>query len=64
MPHFYKVDKMSYSRADISEVAQKLNKKLDELEHYIDYERRKNDAASREKLHLQNQVNNLVLQMK
>ena len=42
MPNFYKLDKITYSRGDVSEIGNKMGKKLDELEHMIDYERRKN----------------------
>ncbi len=41
MPTFYKLDKITYSRNDISEVANKVIKKFDEFEAVIDYERRK-----------------------
>lgn len=50
MPNFYKVDKITYSRGDISDLANRLTKKLDENDHLIDYERRKNDVTNREKL--------------
>lgn len=53
MPNFYKLDKMTYSRGDVSEIGNKLGKKLDELEHIIDYERRKNGTINREKAQLQ-----------
>lgn len=52
MPNFYKLDKMTYSRGDVSEIGNKLGKKLDELEHMIDYERRKNNTTNKEKAHL------------
>lgn len=42
MPNFYKLEKVTYSRGDVSEIGNKLGKKMDELEHMIDYERRKN----------------------
>ena len=46
MPNFYKLDKITYSRGDVSEIGNKLGKKLDELEHMIDYERRKNNTTA------------------
>ena len=52
MPQFYKLDKVTYTRADISEIGHKLGRKLDDLEHLIDYERRKNLATQREKVGL------------
>lgn len=64
MPNFYKVDKITYSRGDISDLANRLTKKLDDMDHLIDYERRKNDVTNREKLTLQNQVNNLTAQLR
>lgn len=64
MPNFYKVDKITYSRGDISDLANRLVKRLDENEHLVDYERRKNEVTNREKLQLQNQVNNLVAQLR
>ena len=53
MPNFYKLDKMTYSRGDVSEIGNKLGKKLDELEYIIDYERRKNQTSAKEKAQLQ-----------
>ena len=52
MPNFYKLDKITYSRGDVSEIGNKMGKKLDELEHMVDYERRKNFAANKEKVML------------
>ena len=60
MPNFYKLDKITYSRADVSEIGNKMGKKIDELEHMVDFERRKNFAGNKEKVMLQQQVNNLV----
>ena len=42
LPNFYKLDKMTYSRADVAELGSRLGKKLDEMENIVDYERRKN----------------------
>ena len=53
MSNFYKLDKITYSRGDISEIGHKMGKKLDELEHMIDYERRKNIQSQKEKSDLQ-----------
>jgi len=52
MPNFYKLDKMTYSRNDISDLANKMSKKMDDLEHMLDYERRKNQTTQREKADL------------
>ena len=54
MPSFYKIDKVTYSRGDISDLAARLTKKLDEFDNLVDYERRKNEHTNREKLNLQN----------
>ena len=62
MPQFYKLEKVTYTRADISEIGHKLGRKLDDLEHLVEYERRKNLATQREKVGLQQQVNSLVMQ--
>jgi len=62
MPNFYKVDKMTYSRSDIADIGLRLGKRLDDLEHMIDFERRKNDFTTKEKIQLQSQVNNLITQ--
>ena len=52
MPNFYKLDKMTYSRGDVSEIGNKIGKKLDELEYMIEYERRKNSTTNKEKAQL------------
>lgn len=53
MGNFYKLDKMTYSRGDISEVGNKMGKKLDELEAMVEYERRKQINTKRDNDHLQ-----------
>ncbi len=45
LPNFYKLDKITYSRNDISDIGKQVGRKLDELEHLVDYERRKNFAT-------------------
>lgn len=45
LPNFYKLDKMTYTRNDISDLGKQVGRKLDEFEHLVDYERRKNFAA-------------------
>ena len=52
MPNFYKVDKMTYSRSDIADIGLRLGKRLDDLEHMVDFERRKNDFTTKEKIQL------------
>ena len=49
MPNFYKLDKLTYSRGDISELGTKLGKRLDELEHMVDFERRRCNTIIQEK---------------
>lgn len=44
----------------MAEIGQKLGKKLDEIEHLLDYERRKQEALNREKLDLHSQVQQLL----
>lgn len=63
LPNFYKLDKTMYTRGDISEIGNKLGKKLDDLEACIDYERKKNQAAVKAQNGLQSQINTLVLQL-
>ena len=53
LPNFYKLDKITYSRNDISDIGKAVGRKLDELEHLVDYERRKNFATQKEKVALQ-----------
>jgi len=64
LPNFYKLDKTSYSRADISDIGHKIAKKIDDLEAIADYERRKNNVTTREKLELQQRVNELLEQVR
>lgn len=52
MPNFYKVDKITYSRSDIADIGVRLGKRLDDLEHMVDFERRKNDFTTKEKIQL------------
>jgi len=54
LPNFYKVDKITYSRGDITDIGVRMGKRLDDLEHMVDFERRKNEVTNREKIHLQN----------
>ena len=62
MPNFYKLDKQTYLRSDIADIGQKVAKKLEECDALIDYERRKNQITTREKVELQQKINGLIEQ--
>ena len=56
MPNAYKLDKTSYSRADVADIGIKVGKKLQDFEHMLEYERRKNEEIRAENAHLQKQI--------
>mmetsp|Transcript_6771 Transcript_6771/g.8066 ORF Transcript_6771/g.8066 Transcript_6771/m.8066 type:complete len:94 (-) Transcript_6771:1434-1715(-) len=62
MPNFYKLDKQTYLRSDIADIGQKVWKKLEECDAMLDYERRKNQVTTREKVEMQQKINGLIEQ--
>ena len=63
-PNLYKLDKLSYSRAEVADIGIKLSRKLDETEHLLEYERKRNDEMRNQKLELQGKIQELTFRAK
>ena len=63
-PNLYKLDKLSYSRAEVADIGIKLSKKLEETENLLEYERKRNDEMRNQKLELQGKIQELTFKAK